>query len=169
MLNKRSLSIFVASTLGAATLCLPALSEAYFFRRVHASACRSEGGDVDQASSGAMSNNSDTESAVLYCPVPDDTSTYHDGVDVLAVYGWDAHSDDLISAMACTTNMTVTGGSCGVPSTSSKPQVTNYALSLSLSDWWANGSDFAYVQVTLPPKQAGQGASTLRGITLTNL
>jgi hypothetical protein len=157
------LALFGSSVIAGAIFGTPSIGRT-FDRMVHASACFYGYEDVRVSAKENFYDvsNEDTErTATLFCPVPSDTSLWHDDVSAANVYGYATGSGD-VSVRACITYVTSSGGSCSGAATTSA--AGNYQLTPDLDPWSENPNAFPYLAVALNPKDGD--ANTLRGFAI---
>jgi len=153
----RSLLLLVAGALIGFLATTPTVSHADYVQE-SASACVADDGDDYFSSNGRLRNASSTSNLSVACGFPSQTGIRHDSVTFLSVDVYDQSSSASVIAFACITDFNGFSHSCG-SSTSTGSSFTGVtSLFPSRSAWSGAGSDYGYIQLTLPP-----GASALHG------
>jgi hypothetical protein len=158
-----SLVAFLAAALAGLVLGAPDTAVARWWG-LHPSACREVESGFWPTTSGFYTSQSASNSsaASLVCPIPDTDQLPKWELTDLWVYGRDGSTVDHVSTRVCVGFYNSLGGACGAYASTSNATTGNYQLHPSLSAVYDNPDHYAYLFVSLAPRQ-GTSASTLAG------
>ena len=143
-------------------LALPALDAQAKEARVHASACRTEGG-VPAAHHGTLANNSSSNAMLVYYPIADTDSFRKQDIYTLNIHGHNGTSERKTLARACVAYWGMAGGSCDV-GVASDYGSQEYTLKPFLNVWNSvTVNDFGYLYISVPPQASTGAVSIFRG------
>lgn len=166
VLNKRALSVFLASICVGVILAAPGSASA-LHRRYHASACYSNLSDLKSYPSNGVANTGTTSTGYLTCEIDDDSYFEKEDIATLNIHVYDAHASSGVCAYTCVTYWDSNGGACNAsPDCSSS--TGNDTLSPARTYWTSDyAQDFGYILVSIPVQYSGS-SSSVRGYYIQN-